>query len=94
MITLRGGPVQARAVAGRLVAGLRRTTLAPKGASLKITVSVGLACMPEHADTTVELADMSYAAMNVARGSGGNTMAMFEPGTPVAGRTHVPRDVF
>jgi len=94
MITLRGGHVQARAVAGRLVAGLRRTTLAPKGASLKITVSVGLACMPEHADTTVELADMSYAAMNVARGSGGSTMAMFEPGTPVAGRTHVPRDVF
>ena len=93
MIALRGGPAQARTVAGRLVADLRRTTLAPKGSSLKITVSVGLACMPDHADNTVELADMSYAAMNGAKGSGGNTMSMFEPGTTVAGRTHVPRDV-
>jgi diguanylate cyclase (GGDEF)-like protein len=94
MIALLGAPAQARAVAGRLVAGLRRTTLAPKGASLKVTVSVGLACLPEHAGNAVELADMAYAAMNVAKGSGGNTQSMFEPGTPVAGRTHVPRDVF
>lgn len=94
MVALRGGPAQARAAAGRLVGSLRRTALAPKGATLKITVSAGLACMPEHADNTVELADMSYAAMNVARGSGGNTVSMFEPGMPVAGRTHVPRDVF
>ena len=94
VIALHGQPAQARVVGARLVTGLRRTTLAPKGATLKITVSIGLACMPEHADNTAELADMAYAAMNVAKGSGGNTLSVFEPGTPVAGRTHVPRDVF
>ncbi|MFH0908972.1 MAG: diguanylate cyclase [bacterium] len=94
VIALRAAPVQARAAAARLVAGLRRTTLAPKGASLKITVSAGLACVPHHAGNAAELLDMAYAAMNVAKGSGGNMTSMFEPGTPVAGRIQMPRDIF
>ena len=94
LIALHAPCADSQNVAQRLVSGLRRTAVAPKGTTLKITVSIGLASTPQHAGNAVELLDMAYAAMNVAKGSGGNTVSVYEPGTPVAGRTQVPRDVF
>jgi diguanylate cyclase (GGDEF)-like protein len=73
--TIRGAVERARAVVGEGPDG---------GVSPGVTVSVGVACMPDHARSRVELLGVADAAMYSAKNIGRNRVTVATPVGPLA----------
>lgn len=85
------GTQEARGIASRIVREVAASSL---GAAGGVTVSIGLACTPEHAGSARELVACSEAAMMAGKARGKNGWVVFEsPSMPRPSGSEPGRDV-
>jgi len=63
LLLVNTAPDVARLIAERIRSEVENTNFIVKGAELRITLSIGVACYPEHATTKEEIVDMADKAM-------------------------------
>lgn len=68
----RGDLAEARALGERIRASIDRASFSHDGVALDVTVSVGVAVYPDHADEALDLLRRADEAMYVAKRAGGN----------------------